>query len=721
MVLPAALLSAVVALPARAADEARPWGAAGLVPEDAAFFSSTLRAREQIEAILRSNAWARLTDLPLVQAGWRRMREELNKPKGDLAPLFQFYRQPENRQLVELLLDMGSEEVFCYGGHSWVDFTDVLTGLSGGMQLNRLLARLQSPDRAAQQKIQIQALLDTLSEHADKLQVPSLLIGFKVSQPQRAHDQLRRLEQLVKGPLEQNPHLKGRFHRTQVAGSRFLTLELDGRMVPWQEIPLKEFEDKPGQYDGLIKKLQGIKLTVALGVHKGYVILAVGKSTDAVARLGQGQALAGRPEFRPLLPFANRRLSSIDYASKAIRGQFQMTRGDLDQMADGLKELLKPLDIPAARRDKIIKDLNGLGKDLKKYVPEVGASLSFTFLTDRGQETYAYDWTKYADVDASKPLTLLDHVGGSPLLALVGRSKYDPAAYQLVVKWAKVIYADVEPIVLEKLEPEQKDRYEEIAKVVFPLLKRLDEVTGKMLLPALRDGQSGFVVDAKIKSKQWVTELQETDKPLPMIEPALVFGVSDAPLLRRAFEEYRSIANDGLAKLREFAPILPEFEIPVPEAQSVKGGMLYHYPPLPYVDEQILPNAGLSEKVAILSLSPAQSRRMLVATPLTVTGGPLANRQRPLTSAAYVDWPEIVNTIEPWVDFGIRTAGPFAEQFFGEQAGQITKAAGGVDGLLKQVHTLFQVAKVLHGYTSATYLENGALVTHSETVVRDVK
>ena len=44
--------------------------------------------------------------------------------------------------------------------------------------------------------------------------------------------------------------------------------------------------------------------------------------------------------------------------------------------------------------------------------------MSLAFLTDRGVEGYMYDWGEQPGLDASQPLGLLEHVGGSPILAV---------------------------------------------------------------------------------------------------------------------------------------------------------------------------------------------------------------------------------------------------------------------------------------------------------------
>src|SRR5262249_46646785 len=155
-----------------------------------------------------------------------------------------------------------------------------------------------------------------------------------------------------------------------------------------------------------------------LGVRDGYLLLAVGPSTAALTRLGgKGERLADRPELKPLRKFADKRLTSVGYVSKDFKARLAAANtGNFDGMLNMAKDGLAKAGLPADKRKAIEKDLADLAGDLKQAVPEAGASVSFTFWTGRGFEGYTYDYTKYTDVEGSRPLTLLDHVGGDPIL-----------------------------------------------------------------------------------------------------------------------------------------------------------------------------------------------------------------------------------------------------------------------------------------------------------------
>jgi hypothetical protein len=171
--------------------------------------------------------------------------------------------------------------------------------------------------------------------------------------------------------------------------------------------------------------------------------------------------------------------------------------------------------------------------------------------------------------------------------------------------------------------------------------------------------------------------------------------------------EYRSVANEWMAAIAKSAPQPPPItEVPAPETRKIKGGTLYFYP-LPEawgLDKQILPNAALSEKMAVLTLSQEHSERLLTATPLKTIGKPLADLKRPLVGATQFNFAGLVDLMVGWGDSAASLAPP----------DQRTEEA------IKQARTVIEILKVFRGYCSARYLEGGALVTHSEWVFVDL-
>ena len=155
------------------------------------------------------------------------------------------------------------------------------------------------------------------------------------------------------------------------------------------------------------------------------------------------------------------------------------------------------------------------------------------------------------ELDGSKPLGLLNHVGSNPLLAYVSRSKYSPQQYDLFRKWVKKGFGYFEDLAVPQLSDEERQKYDKFKEALAPLMDRLDVATSQMIIPAFADGQGAFVLDAKATSKQWFHDLPQNGHSLPMLEPAIVLGVSDAELVKKGFSEYQNVADEIVRKIKE--------------------------------------------------------------------------------------------------------------------------------------------------------------------------
>jgi hypothetical protein len=719
---------AAIASPARAeGDLDKVCRSLSWLPADTAFYSVMLQNREQVQAVTQSRACARLGALPFVREMTRLAGEEMQKPNAPLAELARWYQAAENRELVRLLADMGSEEIFVYGGPNVIGFVDLVQQALGAVRVGPMF--MQRPMRLSGEgrrdddmQLRKKALFHALAESKELIKAPEIVIGFKIRDKAPAEAQLARLETVLHQVLAAHaPVLEKRLKRTQIDGGNFLTLELDGSLVPWDRVGIEDEDDRPEGYDEVIQRLKSLKLPVQVGVRDGFVFIALAVAPERLARPAAGPRLASIREFQPLARFADRRLASVDYASQALRRQASASKQDVDAWMEAASSYLPKIGFPEETQKRIQADLENLAKDLKSLIPEVGAALAFSFLTEDGSENYSYDYGKHAEADGSRPLSLLQHVGGDPVVALVSRSKPAPERYRMLVKWLAKARGYFEELALPLLGERVREPYEEYSRALTPLLHRLDETTATKLLPAFADGQGGFVLDTRLTSKRWYVGMPQADTPLPMLEPAFVFGISDAELLRQAFRDYRKIFNDLIVELRKLGvPNVPPIALPEPQAKTVSSGTIYYYPfPLAFfgVDVQIAPAAGLSKDTLVLTLSHAHAERLLKSTPLAPSTGPLADPNRPLAGAAYVNWPRLVDAITVWVDYGFKH-GVF--EALGPPPADAEKLGLEGEELEEQAHTVLEVLKVFRGYTSGTYLEAGALVTHGRSVFKDV-
>ena len=338
--------------------------------------SASLHNREKYEAIVNSRAWAKLKALPIVQTGMALYNMQTANPDSFPGRLEAALQDPEVQKTLSLAGDLVSEEVFCYGDQNVVDFVDLTQRLSSTMNYGPLTMQLDGKNRGAPaNKLQAMAVLSALAKNAQLLKVPDGVLGFKVHDAAAVRQQLERLEKLVSAALEANPQLKMQLKKTEIGGVQYLTLTLDGGMIPWEEVQIDEFrqfEANKGDVDKIVARLKEMTLTVAIGLRGDFLLVSLGSSTDVLGRFGQGKHLAERPELAPLAKFADKRLTHVGYLSKAMAVRVLGNKKDIDQLLEAANALLPLANLPAAEQEQIRKDAAELAADLKTLIPDVG-------------------------------------------------------------------------------------------------------------------------------------------------------------------------------------------------------------------------------------------------------------------------------------------------------------------------------------------------------------
>jgi hypothetical protein len=723
-----------------AAEGAKPDAVLKMVPDNVAFFSDSLRNREQIETIAHSRAWAKLTNMPVVQMGLAMYQMQASNPDSPAGKIAAVLKDAETQKTLSVVGDMFSQEAFCYGEQNVGDFMDLAQRIVGAMRYGPAILQLSGKAHdIPPENLQATVLLAAFAQNTKLMKVPDVVFGFKVSDVKAAQAQLDRLEKAAGEALVQVPQLNGRLKKTTIDGHQYLTLSLDGAMLPWDQAnmeELKALEAQPGDVDKVVAQVKKMTLVVAMGMRDGYLLVSIGSSSDALARLGRGAHLADRPEMAPLAKFADKRLTAVGYVSKEMCQRLLSNKKDIDDLLKAGGEMLSLVDLPKQDRDDIRKDAAALAADLKSLSPDIGPMMGLSFLTDSGIENYQYSWGTHGGLDGSKPLSLLQHVGGSPMIAVVNRAKVSVQDYNLLVKWLGVGYRYFDKYGKPRIPEKERAKVQQFMASAMPLLVRLDQTTRDMLLPALADGQIGFILDAKLKSKQFIESLPATEKAMPMFEPALVLGVSDSKLLLKACAEYKAIANEFIDVVRkiEGSNVPDDFRIPDAKVYERKAGTLYEYP-LPKqwgVDKKIGPNAGLSSSVAVLSINAKHTLRLLTATPLTLQGRTIDIGQ-PQAGSGVVDFAGLIDTVTPWVDWSIDLCRVWPAEDQSNQGNEGKAATVDTDpkaatvyavpksAFVSHVHTVLDVLKTLRTITVETRIDGKAMVQHTVVEFRDIE
>jgi hypothetical protein len=339
---------------------------------------------------------------------------------------------------------MGSDEVFVYGDEGFADILELIQGVGNAVRYGPLVMQLTGQTEGQDQgELQAAAAISILAQNVDLIDVPSLTIGFKLKDTTLAKEQLIKLETIGNVLFEANKQTQGRFKKTKIGDHEYLVLTLDGGMIPWDMAPLdkiKESEAEEGQVDQVVNRLKELKLAVAIGLRDNYLIVSIGSSTEGIEKLGGEAPLSRRPEFKPLAKHAGKRLVGIGYLSESMSARINGIGGNIDNMLEAVESILPATKLEDKVQERIRKDIEALADDVKTMLPDPGAMMGFAFLTDHGIESYEHAWGEHGNLDGSKPLAILNHVGGDPLFGVVGRGKVSVEDYDRVAKWVKVGY-----------------------------------------------------------------------------------------------------------------------------------------------------------------------------------------------------------------------------------------------------------------------------------------
>jgi hypothetical protein len=706
------------------------------VPADASFYSANLRFKEQWHLFVGSKAYAKLMEIPLVQMAKMQITFQWQQSEeSHIAKFREYIQSPTGQDAVAILKEMFSDETYLYGG------ADIAESLKLFMEMNSVRRTSQFPIRAEgttgeekqeqdsaknRGEASINRAIEILDKHSDTFKVPTVVIGFRIKDKARAKRELDEVHSLIRNLLDQaQPDLAAHLQRDQIAGNEFLALRLDGSMLPWEKIHEEADSLNDEQFEKLKNFFSKQKLAVALGVTDEFVILSIGQSTDHLEKVGQGSVLADAPAIKRLEKHADQRVVGIQYVSKMFAKSLGSANQTMENIATAAGQALEQAKVNEEQRKQVIEDIRGL--NLARYMPEPGDTSAVAFLTERGYEGFQYTDGKRPMADSSKPLTILSHAGGSPLLLVASRSKQNIQDYEAAITWLKKTAAHLEKIAEEKSKPEQWAKYREIRKRAVVLLERLDKANREHLYPALADGQGAFVLDLEAKSKQWFKKMPESPKALPMLELAFVASVSDAERLRQGVAAYIDVAVETYKLIKEYSPKeMPELKLPKATVSELSGGgKLYSYP-LPKqwgVDPQVAVNAGLTDKFVAVSTMPKTTERLLnETTPDLDTSLKL---DRPAAMVLHVGFAKMIHAIEPWIDYGIDVAsGKLKVRKEGEddeEKAQANPAMLQLGFVVPQVHQFLEFACALRSVTAISYEEEGEWVMHSETHIQDLK
>ena len=228
-----------------------------------------------------------------------------------------------------------------------------------------------------------------------------------------------------------------------------------------------------------------------------------------------------------------------------------------------------------------------------------------------------------------------------------------------------------------------------------------------------------MVLDASPRANSWCEAMPEATQELPLPTLAFVYGVDDPQRIKQGAREYFSVAQQALDIARRLHPDeVASIKLPTPETTAVSGGEIFHYalPAMLKANDRIAPNAALGEDVLVLSLLPEVSEKLLASARPTLDG-PLADFDRPLLSASHIKTAQLIDSLKPWINYGVKVAIEKQQ----EAGGEVQQAVAMVGFIRPQVHEILDVLKVFSAATTVSYLDGDVVIRHSETRVIDLE
>jgi hypothetical protein len=749
----AGVVAAIVGPPAALADADAPAaGPAGvaLVPHDAAFLSSSLRLRQQYDMLVGSNAYKAIMNLPAFKRALDSYDEQRSTPGSPFSTVESFLELPDNKAAAELLADMVATDTFVYGEPSCVSFWKLVrtvmeaqqrAGLAAGRE--DMVVEEMPDDDAADDDLKIEAFaadvdtrrgarvaLETLADNLDLLVVPDVVWGFKTTKRDVAVAQLDRLETLAASLLEGDPDGATAVARRKIAGGEVLTFTVDGSRVPWADVE-RELAAAAGddqRAEQVFDRLRDLDLVLAVGLVGDWVIVSLGDSADHLDKLaipGSGRkGLLDLPVFAPLRADAGRPLTAVSYVSESFAEAVADPEAGLDSMVAALDGLETVEELPA----EAVDDIRGLAKraagEYGRRLPQPGPWMGYSFLTDRGYEGYAWNWSRNQPFDGDRRLDLLEHVGGAPLAVLATRIKSDRAAFDAAVEIAAAAWQLGLRHGRPSMDDDERKSFDALAERLTPFAARLVTALREKVIASLADGQIALVLDAKGRAAKPQRRLPSSAEPLPIVEPGIVLPVADPKLFKDGLNDLFALADEFTEAVRELDPrAMPEtYRIPEPDRAKSDGGSVWSWALANAgLDEQIRPAIGVGDEVVVLSLVPKQAGRMLAESGLE-TGTQLTKFDEPLAAAAAVDVAGLIDAARPWVVYLTRYG--CVQQREGEVDPRRQLSADDetpeAKDALEHVAVILEALKSLRVAVAETSYREGALVTHWRNVIRDM-
>ncbi|MDW8077400.1 MAG: hypothetical protein RMJ16_00780 [Thermoguttaceae bacterium] len=670
-----------------------------VVPADTGVYQACSGLGDLVADVSTSRAITRLKELKVVNVLTRLLKEQWQRAAGPDIPeeLKSQMENPFVQEGLRLLAEMHSQEFFLAGDNSWSHVQRVLRqpGNAARLAMTLLAARLAE---AGQSELDSEALREKLTDliihtylvqQEEKVQVPRLLMGWRVKNVERAQLFVNMVRGFISMAAMGVSELAGRVQSIERAGGEFTVLHISGKDIPWEEmfqrirearqeemleflpqeleeqeeaLPSPETEDSPKWVTFLAEKLRKLELYAALGMRDEWILLGFGPDLKFLDIPAEDAQLAGREEVAEALRRINGRVLSFSYYSQEIVNSSRLSLVEPAELAArALREWEeKEPEIPAQVRDRVIADLQRLADFAKKLETKSAAMADVLYRTNRGLEEILLTWDTPASSKAL-PLELLARIGPTPIAGLVIRSPSEAnlILMQDILGWVIQEFAASVAAGLLQQEggPDEPSnaRLRNFMDRMWMCTRDADRVIREYFVPALADSETAWVLDAKLQAQEVIPGLPEVKQPLPLPEFALIIRLNDPESFKEGLKRTRELAKELTLILQDYPDLtetLPSEELgPLEcECEMWDSGYLCKLI-LPGELGKLVPPpvAVLAQDLFVLSNSSAQAERLAQGQKLEAVGL-IEDVSAPRSAAGFVHFGRLWMALRPWAE-----------------------------------------------------------------------
>lgn len=664
--------------PSAEAQMRKTYGIAAQMPASVESFGDFYNLGKLAGDLQQSKTWNSLMANPLV-------KEALSDPdfvKG----MGEFNANPEAAKWMAILKDAGANEAFMTLGPGSGSKIRVWMDLNWDLRYARVTNALTGNKQTPQQ-----VMLSTIVPYAGKLEIPPMLIGFKMSTQKAALTaELVQAEQNLPPWFE-----KGSFMLDEGQPFKFIAATAGKVLPPQNQAMLRamvaENMPDPKSGDAVFQALMDRRIEIAYGFAGDYFIISIGPDHSHLKfTKNYAESIAALPESQVAATYADKPVLGFSWTSAALQKETyqEFNLGEIyADFKDVVTEMLAPEDAKKLETD--IKRLDEEGRPIfhHDFTPMVGV-----VFRDHGLRSEMYGGRKADFTGAPMKFSSVP----SESTFLWADSTSNPATDQAARVWFEDFctstYGTAVKVVVPMLEPSEQAQVQQFQKDVLPKLVDLYHITTDQFLKGL-GSEHAFAMDFGGAMPSFPSMPPEaTGGKIPRL--AFLSDVHDRALLTQSWENYAKSFTETVQGIPGAGLSLAMTGLSAPVHENVDGVSLSYFKTpanlgLDLGDLQM--NVAVSDSTFVAGSSRAWS--------VALSKIPLKAGDKPLITDVRLNLNSLWDVIEQWISLPAKNP----QAYFKGDAKTIAEYNKNHDSIVALIHAM----RAFGGVDYQQWEENG--------------